>query len=145
MYTSMQAHAMTPHMGAGAGQGIEDVYLLSQLLTHTQTTQDNIPVRVNYFLQPSVHSHRQRRVFSMFTAQFDVRVPRVSGMQVFERLTYTKGTARMEAPTKAGYKTSQTCGLLYGTTMQKTNLTAPSKYCKNRAFLVFSRDYWRYC
>ena len=40
-----QAHAMTPHVGAGAGQGIEDVYLLSQLLSHPQTTTDNIEVR----------------------------------------------------------------------------------------------------
>ncbi|KAI0782424.1 hypothetical protein BC629DRAFT_554712 [Irpex lacteus] len=36
------AHGMTPHLGSGAGTGIEDAYLLSQLLTHPQTTVDNI-------------------------------------------------------------------------------------------------------
>ncbi len=35
---------MTPHLGSGAGTGIEDAYLLSQLLTHPQTTVDNIQV-----------------------------------------------------------------------------------------------------
>jgi 2-polyprenyl-6-methoxyphenol hydroxylase-like FAD-dependent oxidoreductase len=33
---------MTPHLGSGAGQGIEDAYLLSQLLSHPQTTKENI-------------------------------------------------------------------------------------------------------
>ncbi|KDQ59942.1 hypothetical protein JAAARDRAFT_33536 [Jaapia argillacea MUCL 33604] len=28
------AHAMTPHFGAGAGQAVEDAYILSRLLTH---------------------------------------------------------------------------------------------------------------
>ncbi|KAI0697527.1 FAD/NAD-P-binding domain-containing protein [Cytidiella melzeri] len=36
------AHGMVPHLGAGAGQGIEDAYLLSQLLSHPQTTIDNL-------------------------------------------------------------------------------------------------------
>lgn len=38
---------MEPHLGAGAGQGIEDAYLLAQLLTHPQTTLDNIEVRIH--------------------------------------------------------------------------------------------------
>ncbi|KAI0935590.1 hypothetical protein AcV5_010477 [Taiwanofungus camphoratus] len=36
------AHGMLPHMGAGAGQGIEDAYLLARLLGHPQTTANNI-------------------------------------------------------------------------------------------------------
>ncbi|RDX51872.1 FAD/NAD(P)-binding domain-containing protein [Lentinus brumalis] len=36
------AHAMLPHMGAGAGQGIEDAYFLSRLLSHPETNTDNI-------------------------------------------------------------------------------------------------------
>ena len=35
---------MLPHLGAGAGQGIEDAYLLSQLLSHPQTSLDNVEV-----------------------------------------------------------------------------------------------------
>lgn len=41
---SIQAHAMLPFLAAGAGQGIEDAYLLAQLLSHPQTTLDNIEV-----------------------------------------------------------------------------------------------------
>ncbi|KIY46860.1 FAD/NAD(P)-binding domain-containing protein [Fistulina hepatica ATCC 64428] len=38
------AHAMLPHMGAGAGQGIEDAVFLSLLLTHPATDLANIDV-----------------------------------------------------------------------------------------------------
>ncbi|KAI9056981.1 FAD/NAD-P-binding domain-containing protein [Trametes sanguinea] len=36
------AHGMLPHLGAGAGQGIEDAYLLARLLSHPDTNVDNI-------------------------------------------------------------------------------------------------------
>jgi len=36
------AHAMLPHLGAGVGQGLEDVHLLSKLLTHPKTKRDNL-------------------------------------------------------------------------------------------------------
>lgn len=36
------AHAMLPHLGAGAGQAIEDAYVLSKLLSHPQTTKSNV-------------------------------------------------------------------------------------------------------
>lgn len=35
---------MQTHLGAGAGQGLEDVYLLAQLLNHPQTSLANIEV-----------------------------------------------------------------------------------------------------
>ncbi|EIW63980.1 FAD/NAD-P-binding domain-containing protein [Trametes versicolor FP-101664 SS1] len=38
------AHGMLPHLGAGAGQGLEDAYLLSRLLSHPQTHINNIEV-----------------------------------------------------------------------------------------------------
>lgn len=41
-----QAHAMLPHLGAGAGQGIEDAAMLAALLGNPQTTSDNIEVRL---------------------------------------------------------------------------------------------------
>ncbi|KAH9913314.1 salicylate hydroxylase [Epithele typhae] len=37
------AHGMLPHLGAGAGQGIEDALLLFRLLTHAQTKKENLP------------------------------------------------------------------------------------------------------
>jgi len=36
------AHGMLPHLGSGAGVGIEDAYVLAQLLSHPQTTRENI-------------------------------------------------------------------------------------------------------
>ncbi|KAL0580833.1 hypothetical protein V5O48_001209 [Marasmius crinis-equi] len=36
------AHAMLPHLGAGVGQGFEDVFTLIQLLTHPQTRKSNL-------------------------------------------------------------------------------------------------------
>jgi hypothetical protein len=39
---------MLPHLGAGAGMGIEDAYVLSQLLSHPQTNISNIEVSIPY-------------------------------------------------------------------------------------------------
>jgi salicylate hydroxylase len=45
-----QAHAMLPYLGAGAGQGIEDAYVLASLLGHPQTKARNLEVQ--YLLFP---------------------------------------------------------------------------------------------
>ena len=37
------AHAMTPNQGSGAGQAIEDAYVLAALLTHPSVTRESIP------------------------------------------------------------------------------------------------------
>ena len=37
------AHAMLPHQGAGAGQGLEDAYFLARLLGDPRLTSDNLP------------------------------------------------------------------------------------------------------
>jgi salicylate hydroxylase len=36
------AHAMLPHQGAGAGQGLEDAWLLARLLADPQATAENV-------------------------------------------------------------------------------------------------------
>ncbi|KAI0673685.1 FAD/NAD-P-binding domain-containing protein [Trametes maxima] len=36
------AHGMLPHLGAGAGQGLEDAYVLARLLSHPDATLDNV-------------------------------------------------------------------------------------------------------
>ncbi|KLO12589.1 FAD/NAD(P)-binding domain-containing protein [Schizopora paradoxa] len=36
------AHAMLPHLGAGAGQGLEDAFVLVKLLSHSETTSANV-------------------------------------------------------------------------------------------------------
>ena len=35
---------MLTHLGAGAGQGLEDAYLIAKLLSHAETTTENIEV-----------------------------------------------------------------------------------------------------
>ena len=47
-----QAHGMLPHMGAGAGQGLEDAYLLCRLLSHPKTTTANLDVRSSVVRRP---------------------------------------------------------------------------------------------
>ncbi|KAI0060928.1 FAD/NAD-P-binding domain-containing protein [Artomyces pyxidatus] len=48
------AHGMLPHLGAGAGQGIEDGYLLSRLLGHPETNKGNIEVVLRAYDQVRV-------------------------------------------------------------------------------------------
>ncbi|KAF8973500.1 salicylate hydroxylase [Flammula alnicola] len=61
------AHAMLPHLGAGVGQGFEDVYVLCQLLGHPGTMTSNLdsvlavydglrPSRANMVLQRSIEA-----------------------------------------------------------------------------------------
>lgn len=38
------AHAMLPHLGAGAGQGLEDAVVLVKLLGHPQVSKANVEV-----------------------------------------------------------------------------------------------------
>lgn len=65
---------MFPYLAAGAGQGVEDAYLLSQLLSHPQTTMDNVEGRY--------HPHHLRHPLDLFLrydvlqAYSDVRRPR---------------------------------------------------------------------
>ncbi|KAH7928888.1 FAD/NAD(P)-binding domain-containing protein [Leucogyrophana mollusca] len=42
-------HAMTPHFGAGAGQAIEDAFVLGRLLAHELTTTDNLPAALRIY------------------------------------------------------------------------------------------------
>lgn len=39
---------MLPHLGAGAGQAIEDALLLTQLLTHPSTNMSNAEARLHH-------------------------------------------------------------------------------------------------
>lgn len=40
--TYFKAHAMTTHFGAGAGQAIEDAYILGRLFAHPATKSENV-------------------------------------------------------------------------------------------------------
>ncbi|KDQ56725.1 hypothetical protein JAAARDRAFT_70435 [Jaapia argillacea MUCL 33604] len=54
------AHAMTPHQGSGAGQAIEDAYLLATLLGHPSTTLQTIPLALSAY--DAVRRPEARRV-----------------------------------------------------------------------------------
>lgn len=43
------AHAMTPHLGSGAGQGIEDGMLLATILAQPQASTEQIPTILQIF------------------------------------------------------------------------------------------------
>ncbi|KAJ7031865.1 hypothetical protein C8F04DRAFT_1109318 [Mycena alexandri] len=43
------AHAMTPHQGSGAGQAIEDAYVLATVLGHRSTTRQTLPRSLRVF------------------------------------------------------------------------------------------------
>ncbi|KAH7928890.1 FAD/NAD(P)-binding domain-containing protein [Leucogyrophana mollusca] len=42
-------HAMTPHFGAGAGQAIEDAFVLGHLIAHELTTVDNLSTALRIY------------------------------------------------------------------------------------------------
>ena len=52
---------MVPHLGAGIGQGLEDVVVLLSLLRNPKTTNKNIEVRVQRFPSPSRNGHEFSR------------------------------------------------------------------------------------
>ncbi|KAH8111735.1 hypothetical protein DFH11DRAFT_575240 [Phellopilus nigrolimitatus] len=43
------AHAMTPHQGSGAGQAVEDVYILAAILAHPLTTLESLPAALKVY------------------------------------------------------------------------------------------------
>ncbi|KAG2126583.1 hypothetical protein DEU56DRAFT_959331 [Suillus clintonianus] len=43
------SHAMRPHLGAGAGQAIEDAFVLGRLLAHPLTTLDKVPTALKVY------------------------------------------------------------------------------------------------
>lgn len=51
---------MLPHLGAGAGQGIEDAYLLAQLLGDVRTTADNVEMVLQVY--SDVRRPRSQRI-----------------------------------------------------------------------------------
>lgn len=44
-------HAFEPHFGAGAGQAMEDAYVLARLLTHPLTTRAALPQTLQVYNQ----------------------------------------------------------------------------------------------
>ncbi|KAG1719187.1 FAD/NAD(P)-binding domain-containing protein [Suillus lakei] len=63
-------HAMTPHLGAGAGQAMEDAFVLGRLLAHPLTTLDNVPAALKAYQDV-------RLPFAQFVARESARTGRM--------------------------------------------------------------------
>ncbi|KAN0080154.1 hypothetical protein V8E55_009720 [Tylopilus felleus] len=87
------AHAMEPHFGAGAGQAMEDAYVLGRLLTHELTHAGNVADALRMYEQvrlPFVNSivQRTRDVgrFYSFSACADGAVPVYGTQEELDRV-----------------------------------------------------------
>ncbi|KAG5644252.1 hypothetical protein DXG03_008790 [Asterophora parasitica] len=75
----IQAHAMGPHQGSGAGQAIEDAYILATVLGHRSTTQKTLHHALRIFndvrrpkaLEVAEKSRRNGQLFMMHGQQFE--------------------------------------------------------------------------
>ncbi|KAH9858349.1 FAD/NAD-P-binding domain-containing protein [Lenzites betulinus] len=59
------AHAMLPHLGAGASQGLEDAYVLAQLLSNPETSSSNVEAVLQAY-----SAIRQPRAQSVWDASY---------------------------------------------------------------------------
>ncbi|KAG7452203.1 FAD/NAD(P)-binding domain-containing protein [Guyanagaster necrorhizus] len=55
------AHGMPPHLGAGAGQGFEDVFVLCELLKNDKVTKSNLEVPVTRVVQDALQAYTEVR------------------------------------------------------------------------------------
>ncbi|KAG5338025.1 hypothetical protein C0989_008428 [Termitomyces sp. Mn162] len=73
------AHAMTPHQGSGAGQAVEDAYILATVLGHPSTNRNTIHRALHIFdairrpqaLQVAARSRRHGQLFTLHDYNFD--------------------------------------------------------------------------
>lgn len=72
------AHAMLPHQGAGAGQGLEDALILANLLANPQLTAKNIKlvstvyeeVRLDRAVKVQQTSHESGEIYELYSADY---------------------------------------------------------------------------
>lgn len=83
---------MLPHLGSGVGQGIEDTYVLTQLLTHPETNLSNIEVRTHQRTPVSHHVLLIIVVLPLPQAVF----------QAYNRLRVPRATFVLQSSTRAG-------------------------------------------
>ncbi|KAG6844819.1 hypothetical protein H0H87_003386 [Tephrocybe sp. NHM501043] len=74
-----QAHAMAPHQGSGAGQALEDAYILATVLGHPSTTKDTLHRALDIFdqirrppaQQVAENSRRAGQIFTLHGLNLD--------------------------------------------------------------------------
>ncbi|KII86083.1 hypothetical protein PLICRDRAFT_165768 [Plicaturopsis crispa FD-325 SS-3] len=88
------AHAMTPAQGSGAGQAIEDAYLLAAVLGHAATTKDTLPralavydaIRRPFAQDIVERSYQNGEWYSFDGDDFDVNAPQEAQQRTLEKL-----------------------------------------------------------
>ncbi|KAG1736169.1 uncharacterized protein EDB91DRAFT_1329694 [Suillus paluster] len=80
-------HAMTPYLGAGAGQAMEDAFVLGRILAHPLTTLDNVPTALKAYQDV-------RLPFTQFVARESERTGR---MYEIDALRTSQGNEEMQA------------------------------------------------
>ncbi|KDR80975.1 hypothetical protein GALMADRAFT_1117498 [Galerina marginata CBS 339.88] len=86
------AHAMTPHQGSGAGQAIEDAFILGTLLGHPRTTRETIAralsiydhIRRPFALKAQERSRLNGQYFTLCTQEIDFNA--VSEHEILSKL-----------------------------------------------------------
>ncbi|EIW82784.1 FAD/NAD(P)-binding domain-containing protein [Coniophora puteana RWD-64-598 SS2] len=68
------AHSMTPYQGSGAGQAVEDAYVLATLLGHPRITRETIPQALAVY-------DEVRRPFAIGVARGSQEVGQIAGLQ----------------------------------------------------------------
>lgn len=72
------AHAMLPHQGAGAGQGLEDALILANLLAAPQLTAENInlvskvyeDIRLDRAVKVQYTSHESGEIYELYSSDY---------------------------------------------------------------------------
>ena len=111
---------MSPHLGSGAGQGIEDAYLLAQLLSHSQTTEANVEVGL-FDLQPLLMSYlsltdiQTNRMFSKLMTMSVDHGLKLSGKLRNVLVVFMRVMARVEVIQRNVVGIWKGCGILFGT------------------------------
>ncbi|EJC97543.1 FAD/NAD-binding domain-containing protein [Fomitiporia mediterranea MF3/22] len=94
------AHAMTPHLGIGAGQGIEDAYILATLLTHPLTTRKTIRDALKVYESVRLpYANEIQRLSRINGKIYEFADPRFSNLR-FDRELLTDGKMNEEDKTR---------------------------------------------
>ena len=123
---------MLPHLGAGAGQGIEDAEMLGRLLSHPETAPDNVEVSSALScrklpLEGLIFSFSK---CSLYTMKCVVREHKVYGRAAYALGRFTTGVEKVAQRVQDARKISVDCRISCGT------LTWTAISCEHAAFFT---------
>ncbi|KAJ2921301.1 hypothetical protein H1R20_g15789, partial [Candolleomyces eurysporus] len=127
------AHAMVPHQGSGAGQGIEDAYFLATLLSNPSVTVRDIPkvlsvydaVRRPFAVEVCRRSHLNGSFYTMNHPEFKTRIAKCTSQAEQEQVLKQLGEAVKNNWEWAWSSSFNDC-MEAGVVMLKRLMTSPS-------------------